>query len=65
MQVDTSITFWLIDYLMDGPQFVRLRRCGEQHRSTAGDCALTFPLHALYLRLLVQLRVLSSEKILR
>ncbi|KAI4890219.1 hypothetical protein NFI96_031093 [Prochilodus magdalenae] len=39
-----------------------VRDCGQEHRSTTGDCAFPFPFHTVHLRLQVQLETCHLQK---
>ena len=57
-QEDAFTISWIIGYLTNRPQLVRLkgRAGGWKHRSTTGDYTLSAPLHSVHLRLPIQLK---------
>jgi len=56
IQMDACTTTWIIDYLTNRPQFVRLKDCVcQQHKCTTRDYALIVSLHSVHIRLQVQL----------
>jgi len=69
MGVDAYLVSWIVDYLTERPQFVRLGGCifGHrvlQHRGTARDSALPCPVHTLYIQLPAQVRAPPHAEIL-
>jgi len=64
IQVDASITTWIIDYLTDRSQFVSLKGCARRWTAAPQETVLLPFLFTLHLRLPVQQRVLSSSEIL-